>query len=55
MCAGIDQSLYMILEACCRCEEERGVACPVSKMDRGPLREKVAEDIDVAARRCEVL
>lgn len=55
MCAGIDQSLYVIFQPCCRSQEKRGVACSVAQVDRGSLGQKVAEYIDIIACRCEML
>lgn len=55
MCAGIDQSLYMLLQPCGRSQEKRGVAGSVTEMNRGALRQKVAKDFDIIACRCEVL
>lgn len=55
MCAGIDQSLYVIFQPCCRSQEKRGVPCSVAEVDRGSLGEKVPQYIDVIACSCEVL
>jgi hypothetical protein len=55
MCAGIDQSLYVIFQPCCRSQEKRGVSCSVAEVNRGSLGEKVPQYIDVIACSCEVL
>jgi hypothetical protein len=55
VCAGIQQRLNVLLQPGRRRQEERRVAASVAQMHRGALREKVAQYLDLRARRREVL
>lgn len=55
MSAGIDECLYVISQPCRRSHEKRGVAGAVAQMNRGSLGKKVAKDLDIVARRREML